>query len=100
VCLRVLPNVHVFALPTIPWHVQIACVSLSDEYWEENSSTLQYATMAQRIANKPSVNEDPRVKMIRELQKEIDMLKGELKRVRPRRAWQCQVVASCCCCFR
>ena len=61
-------------------------MSVSDEYWEENCSTLQYATLAQRITNKPSVNEDPRVKLIRDLHKEIELLKAELKRVR---RWSC-----------
>ena len=66
---------------------------MSDEYWEENSSTLQYASLAQRITNKPTLNEDPRMKQIRELQKEIELLKAELKRVC---ACVYEVSAPCC----
>lgn len=60
---------------------QIACIAGSDEYWEENSSTLRYASLAQCISNKLSVNEDPRTKLIKELQREIQALKAEILEV-------------------
>jgi hypothetical protein len=67
--------------------VQIACVASSDEYHEENASTLAYATLAQRITNKPVVNEDVRSKALRELNAEKSLLKKELQMVRLH--WRC-----------
>lgn len=42
----------------------IACVTPSDHYFEENVSTLNYATWASYIANAPQKNIDPRIKEI------------------------------------
>jgi len=47
--------------------LMIACLSPSDAYYEENISTLNYATKASYISNEPVKNEDPKVKMINEL---------------------------------
>ena len=41
-------------------------------------STLRYANRAKNIINKPTVNEDPNVKLIRELRNEIDRLRASL----------------------
>ena len=61
--------------------LMIACIANSDEYWEENRSTLSYAALAQRISNAISVNQDPRTKQIHELQREIVALKEEILQV-------------------
>lgn len=61
--------------------LMIACLSSSDQYYEENLSTLDYASLAARITNKIKVNEDHRAKLIRELRIEIDFLKGQLATV-------------------
>lgn len=60
---------------------QIACISSSDVYWEENKSTLLYAALAQKISNSLTVNEDPRTRVIKELQREIAILKEEISQV-------------------
>ncbi len=39
-------------------------------------STLRYANRAKNIINKPTVNEDPNVKLIRELRDEIEKLRS------------------------
>ncbi len=41
-------------------------------------STLRYANRAKNIINKPTVNEDPNVKLIRELRAEIARLRALL----------------------
>ena len=52
----------------------IACISPSDEFFDENISTLTYATKAAYIANKPIKNEDPRLKLIKQLKNEVASL--------------------------
>ncbi len=44
----------------------------------ETLSTLRYANRAKDIINRPTINEDPNVKIIRELREEIARLKGLL----------------------
>ena len=44
----------------------------------ETLSTLRYANRAKNIINKPTVNEDPNVKLIRELRNEIERLRKSL----------------------
>ena len=61
--------------------LMIACLSSSDSYYEENLSTLDYASLASRITNKIAINEDHRAKLIRELRLEIEFLKGQLQTV-------------------
>lgn len=51
-------------------------VSPSDSSYGETLSTLRYASRAKAIINKPVVNEDPSVKVIRELRSEIGRLKS------------------------
>ncbi|KGL85234.1 StAR-related lipid transfer protein 9, partial [Tinamus guttatus] len=46
--------------------------------YNETMSTLRYASNAKNIINKPRVNEDANVKLIRELREEIDRLKTML----------------------
>uniref|UniRef100_K3X0N4 Kinesin-like protein n=1 Tax=Globisporangium ultimum (strain ATCC 200006 / CBS 805.95 / DAOM BR144) TaxID=431595 RepID=K3X0N4_GLOUD len=58
--------------------LMIACLSPSDAHFDENLSTLVYASKAQCIANKPTRNEDPKALLIHELKLEIDALRKQL----------------------
>lgn len=58
--------------------VMIATVSPADIHYGETLSTLRYASRARKIVNKPVVNEDPNVKIIRELRAEIEKLQKQL----------------------
>jgi hypothetical protein len=60
------------------YSLMIACMPPSDEYLDENISTLTYATKASYIANEPNKNEDPRMKIIHELRKKVTSLEKEL----------------------
>lgn len=51
-------------------------VEFSDCNYGETLSTLRYANRAKNIINKPTVNEDPNVKLIRELREEISKLRA------------------------
>ena len=55
--------------------IMIATISPADVNHNETLSTLRYANRAKNIINKPTVNEDANVKLIRELREEIDRLK-------------------------
>jgi len=56
--------------------IMIATISPADVNHNETLSTLRYANRAKNIINKPTVNEDANVKLIRELREEIDRLKA------------------------
>ncbi len=56
----------------------IACLNPCDMYIEENINTLQYASKASYISNKPVKNEDPKMRLIEELKKENKLLNEEL----------------------
>jgi kinesin family protein 16B len=56
--------------------IMIATVSPSDSSYGETLSTLRYASRAKAIINKPVVNEDASVKVIRKLRSEIARLKA------------------------
>ena len=56
----------------------IACLSPSDQYLEENISTLNYATKASFISNEPIKNEDPKMKLINDLKTKVASLQKEL----------------------
>ncbi|XP_076013447.1 uncharacterized protein stard9 isoform X2 [Genypterus blacodes] len=58
--------------------IMIATVSPSVNSYNETLSTLRYAAHARNIVNKPRVNEDANVRLIRELREEIDRLKSML----------------------
>ncbi|XP_077477543.1 uncharacterized protein stard9 isoform X1 [Stigmatopora argus] len=58
--------------------IMIATVSPSASSYNETLSTLRYAAHARNIVNKPRVNEDANVRLIRELREEIDRLKNML----------------------
>ncbi|XP_063174368.1 stAR-related lipid transfer protein 9 [Candoia aspera] len=55
--------------------IMIATISPASCCYNETVNTLRYASNAKKIINKPRVNEDANVKLIRELQEEIDRLK-------------------------
>ncbi|RNA18435.1 kinesin KIF16B [Brachionus plicatilis] len=55
--------------------VILAAISPADVNYAETMSTLRYANRAKNIINKPTVNEDPNVKLIRELRAEVGRLK-------------------------
>lgn len=52
----------------------IACLNPCDLYIEENISTLQYASKASFISNKPVKNDDPKMRLIEELKRENQIL--------------------------
>ncbi|XP_076235557.1 kinesin-like protein 98A isoform X2 [Calliopsis andreniformis] len=56
--------------------IMIATISPADCNYGETLSTLRYANRAKNIINKPTINEDPNVKLIRELREEIQKLKS------------------------
>lgn len=56
----------------------IATISPAEVNHGETLSTLRYANRAKNIINKPTVNEDANVKLIRELRAEIERLRGTL----------------------
>ncbi|KAL4656167.1 stAR-related lipid transfer protein 9 [Arapaima gigas] len=58
--------------------IMIATISPSCSSYSETLSTLRYAAHARNIVNKPRVNEDANVRLIRELREEIDRLKSML----------------------
>ena len=68
------------AYPASEWFTcsSFAAVSPANVNYGETLSTLRYANRAKNIINKPTVNEDPNVKLIRELRAEIVRLKALL----------------------
>ena len=56
--------------------MSILAVSPADCNYGETLSTLRYANRAKNIVNKPTVNEDPNVRLIRELREEIARLRA------------------------
>uniref|UniRef100_A0A8C5BV82 Kinesin family member 16B n=1 Tax=Gadus morhua TaxID=8049 RepID=A0A8C5BV82_GADMO len=58
--------------------IMIANVSPADVNYGETLSTLRYANRAKNIINKPTVNEDVNVRLIRELRAEIARLRALL----------------------
>ncbi|XP_078458804.1 kinesin-like protein KIF16B [Lampetra planeri] len=64
--------------------VMIATVSPACSSYGETMSVLRYAARAKNIVNRPKINEDPNVRIIRELRQEVDRLKAMLLSVEPR----------------
>ena len=58
--------------------LMIAALSPAADNYEETLSTLRYANRAKNIKNKPTINEDPKDAMLRQLQDEINILKAQL----------------------
>lgn len=63
--------------------IMIAAISPADVNYSETLSTLRYANRAKNIINKPTINEDPNVRLIRELRDEISSLQAMLKTGNP-----------------
>ena len=59
--------------------IMICAIRPGHTYFEETCSTLRYADRAKKIKNKPTINEDPQAKLIRELQEENAKLKAQLE---------------------
>lgn len=55
-----------------------SAISPADVNYGETLSTLRYANRAKNIINKPTINEDANVRLIRELRAEIARLKALL----------------------
>ncbi|KAJ3225554.1 kinesin-like protein Klp8 [Clydaea vesicula] len=55
--------------------VMLASISPAAIHYDETISTLRYAERAKRIINKAVVNEDPNIRMVRELKEEVNRLK-------------------------
>lgn len=67
---------HEFNLP----YFQCATIGPADyNYDDETISTLGYASRAKNIRNKAHINEDPKDALIRQFQKEIELLKKQLE---------------------
>ena len=58
--------------------IMICAIRPGDAYYEETLATLRYADRAKKIKNKPTINEDPQAKLIRELMEENKKLKEQL----------------------
>ncbi|CAK1547494.1 unnamed protein product [Leptosia nina] len=58
--------------------IMIAAISPADCNYGETLSTLRYANRAKNIINKPTINEDANVKLIRELREEIEKLRAQI----------------------
>lgn len=58
--------------------IMIATISPADVNYGETLRTLRYANRAKNIINRPTVNEDPNVRIIKELRAEIARLKALL----------------------
>ncbi|ODV90389.1 hypothetical protein CANCADRAFT_13939, partial [Tortispora caseinolytica NRRL Y-17796] len=56
----------------------IANISASSSCYFETLSTLRYASFAKTIQNHPVKNEDPSTKLVRELKRELELLKSQL----------------------
>lgn len=49
------------------YSLMISCLSPSDDFLEENISTLNYSVKTAHIANQPIKNQDPNVKLVHKL---------------------------------
>lgn len=58
--------------------IMVACLNPCDQHIEENLSTLQYASRASYISNKPIKNVDPKLRQIEELKAKVASLTEEL----------------------
>uniref|UniRef100_A0A8C4QAF8 Kinesin-like protein n=1 Tax=Eptatretus burgeri TaxID=7764 RepID=A0A8C4QAF8_EPTBU len=64
--------------------IVLATISPSSSSFSETMSTLRYAARAKSIVNRPRVNEDPNVRIIRELRQEVERLKDLLRNSGPK----------------
>jgi len=59
--------------------LMLCCVSSSEKSIQDTVNCLKYGSMVRNIINKPVINEDSNVKIIRELKAEIEALKAQAK---------------------
>ncbi|XP_065056409.1 pleckstrin homology-like domain family B member 1 isoform X1 [Rhopilema esculentum] len=59
--------------------LMLCCISACEKTVQETVNCLKYGSMVRNIINKPVINEDSNVKLIRELKAEIDALKEQAK---------------------
>lgn len=59
--------------------LMIAAISPADYNFDETLGTLKYASRAKMIQNKPTVNEDPKDAMLKQLSEELKLLKAQLE---------------------
>lgn len=59
--------------------LMIASIGPASYNYDETINTLNYASRARCIKNKPRLNEDPKDALLRELQREIELLRAKLK---------------------
>ena len=58
--------------------LMLACLNPCDAQIEENFSTLNYASKASFISNKPIKNDDPKLRQIEDLKRQVKILTEEL----------------------
>jgi len=58
--------------------IMVCAIRPGHMYYEETCNTLKYADRAKKIKNKPTINESPQDKLIRELMEENKKLKEQL----------------------
>lgn len=61
--------------------LMIANIGPASYNYDETINTLNYASRAKRIRNRPRLNEDPKDALLRELQREIDQLRAKLAKM-------------------
>ena len=54
--------------------IMVCAIRPGHTYYEETLNTLKYADRAKKIKNKPTINEDPQAKLIRELKHTIKVM--------------------------
>lgn len=77
----------------------VSAISPADVNYGETLSTLRYANRAKNIINKPTINEDANVRLIRELRAEIARLKALLVQGNQVRTTNMAVVVQDCSIF-
>ena len=60
------------------YSLMISCLTPNDKFVEENKSTLNYASKASHISNRPVKNDDPKSKQVESLKREVKILTEEL----------------------
>ncbi|CAI2383591.1 unnamed protein product [Moneuplotes crassus] len=60
------------------YSLMISCLTPNDKFCDENKSTLNYASRASCISNRPIKNDDPKTKLVDSLKKQIKILNEEL----------------------
>eukprot|EP00747_Dinoflagellata_sp_TGD_P164372 gnl/TRDRNA2_/TRDRNA2_184233_c0_seq1.p1 gnl/TRDRNA2_/TRDRNA2_184233_c0~~gnl/TRDRNA2_/TRDRNA2_184233_c0_seq1.p1 ORF type:complete len:1112 (+),score=246.06 gnl/TRDRNA2_/TRDRNA2_184233_c0_seq1:41-3376(+) len=61
--------------------LMLACLSPADRHYEENLSTLHYASQASSIKNEPVINLDPKDRLIQQLQNQLAAAHAYILRV-------------------